>query len=242
MHAQSTPADTRPRLIDRLRRRGGDSRGFTLIEMLIGMSIALVIFGATMTTLEVMMRTQNRNQAYALEVLNTQTAFARLMHDLRQATLFTSVTPNSVAFQMVVSSTTYNVAYSCTAADSLGGAYTRCARTQALAPATPAAPGTTATSTDIVHVANGGISTFCNANGTTPSGSVFFPANPNVPNTDGSTLVCDEAYEREIAELQPTSLQLHIQVPRNSGYISSGLTHQTVLSSAVFIPNLDAGS
>jgi hypothetical protein len=143
---------------------------------------------------------------------------------------------------MAVGGTTYDVAYNCTAADSLGGIYTRCAQTQALAPAVPATPGATAGSLDIQHVANGTISTFCNPSGTVQSGSVFFPSNPNVTNTDGSGLACDEAYEREVAGLQPTALQVHVQVPASGDLTSGGLTHQTVLSSSVFIPNLDAGS
>jgi prepilin-type N-terminal cleavage/methylation domain-containing protein len=219
-----------------------DSRGFTLIEMVVALAVAVVIFGATLTSLEVMTRAQTRDQAYAAEVTGTQTAFARLIHDLRQASLFTSVTPNSVAFQMIVGGTTYNIAYNCTATDSLGGSYTRCAQTHAVAPATPATPGATALSLDIQHVANGQTATFCNTGATGPSGSVFFPANPNVANSDGSGLACDESYEREVASLQPTSMQVHVQVPASGDLRSGGLNHQTVLSSAVFMPNLDAGS
>ena len=210
--------------------------------MMIALVVALVIFSATLTALEVMARAQTRDQAYAAEVSSTEASYARLVHDLRQVTAFTSVTPNSLAFQMVVGSTTYNVTYNCTAADSLGGSYTRCARAQAVAPATPSAPGATALSVDIQHVANGNISTFCNATGTAASGSVFLPSNPGVANTDGSGLACDESYEREVASLQPTEMQVHIQVPASGDLVSGGLMHQTVLSSAVFIPNLDAGS
>lgn len=238
MHAPSRPNSNRPRLKSRL--AGAD--GFSLIELLVAMSIALVIFGATLSALQVMMGDQSRGQAYAAEVTSTEAAFARLLHDLRQATLFSSVTPNSIAFQMVVAGTTYNVAYNCAASDTLGGSYTRCARTQAVAPTAAPAAGSTAESVDITHVANGGISTFCNTGGTAPSGSVFLPANANIANTDGSGLTCDEAYEREIAALQPTYIQLHIVVPASGGLTSGGLTHQTVLTSGVYIPNLDEGS
>jgi len=220
------------------------SDGYTLVELLIAMVVALVIFGGTLTAVDVMTRTQTRDQAFAQEVTASQTSFARLLHDLRQATLFTSVTPNSISFQMVSGGSTYNVSYNCTATDALGSPYTRCAQTQAVAPATPAAAGATAESFDIVHVANGGITNFCNNDGSAPSGSVFFPSNPNITNTDGSGLSCDEAYEREIAALGggPTYMQVHIQVPASGDLTSGGLTHQTVLSSAVFLPNLDAGS
>jgi prepilin-type N-terminal cleavage/methylation domain-containing protein len=232
MPDRSTPTLTRLRA----------THGFTLVELLVAMVIALVIFGATLTALQVVTHDQNRNQAYAQEITSTEVAFARLQHDLRQATLFTSVTPNSISFQMAIAGTPYNIAYNCSAADSLGGSYTRCARTQAMWPTAAPAPGATALSSDIQHVQNGNISTFCNTGGTGPSGSVFLPSNPNITNTDGSGSACDEAYELEIANLQPTYIQLHIQVPASGGLASGGLTHQTVLSSGVFIPNLDAGS
>jgi prepilin-type N-terminal cleavage/methylation domain-containing protein len=227
-----------------VRRRLKAADGFSLIELLIAITITLIVAGTTLTALSLLIRTQARDQAYAQEVTNTQTGFARLLHDLRQATLFQSVTPNSIAFQMVSSGATYNVAYSCTAADSLGGSYTRCAQTQALAPSTPATPGAAANSLDIIHVSNGGISNFCNGAGTAPSGSVFFPSNPAIANTDGSTLACDEAYEREIASLSggPTEMQVLVQVPASGDLTSGGMSHSTVLSSAAFLPNLDAGS
>ena len=240
MHPRSRPPLTRKPPHRRLSLR--DGAGFTLIELLVAMVIALVIFGATLTALQVTTYDQTRDQAYAQEVTSTDTAFARLLHDLRQATLFTSVTPNSISFQMVVGSTTYNVVYNCTAADSLGGSYTRCARTQNPAPTAAPAPGSTALEFDIAHVKNGTVSTFCNTGGTASSGSVFFPSNPNITNTDGSGLACDEAYEQEVASLQPTYIQVHVQVPASGNLTSGGQTHQTVLSSGVFIPNLDAGS
>ena len=214
-----------------------------MIEMLIVLSLTLVIVGATLDALGVITKTQARDQAYAQQIGATQASFARLIHDLRQVTAFRSVTPNSISFQMVEGATTYNVAYDCTASDSLGPGYTRCAQTQAVAPALPAAAGSTAQSLDIVHVASAP-SNFCMADGSAPSGSVFFVSNPGIANTDGSSLICDEAYERLIAGLTggPTFVQVQVKVPAGGGQRLTGLSHTTVLSSGVFLPNLDAGS
>ncbi len=240
--APSTP-EPPARTVREARRGSTSESGFTLIELLIAMVLMLVIVGTTLTALDVLTRTQTRDQAYAQEVTSTQTVFARLLHDLRQATMFQSVTPNSIKFQMVTGASAYNVAYDCTASDSLGSPYTRCAETQALAPALPAAPGSLG-SLDIAHVKDGATATFCNTAGSAPSGSVFFVSNPNIPNTDGSILKCDEAYEREIAGLAggPTYVQVQVSIPAKGDLMTGGLSHLTTLQSGVFLPNLDAGS
>ncbi|HWF55433.1 MAG TPA: prepilin-type N-terminal cleavage/methylation domain-containing protein [Solirubrobacteraceae bacterium] len=218
--------------------------GYTLIELLVAMAIGLVILTAVLTALLTVTNNQSQDAAYAEQISSTQTTFWRLLHDLRQATAFVSLTPNSVVFQMVISGTTYNVFYNCAAIDSLGSPYTRCARTQALAPALPAAAGSAAGSTDIQHVANGSIATFCTTDGSAQSGSVFFPSNANVPDTDGSTAACDEAYERELASLSggPDYMQVKVKVPISGGLKSSALTGKSVLQSGVFLPNLDVGN
>jgi prepilin-type N-terminal cleavage/methylation domain-containing protein len=228
------------------RARAADERGFTLIELLVVLVMMLVVMIATMAALSAATTTQTRDQAYAQEVTATQTAVARLIHDLRAATLVLLVTPTKLEFQLPVSGTTYNVFYNCTAADSLGSGYTRCARTQAVAPAPPPTAGSKAGSLDIQHIYNNagrGYSTFCKSDGSAPSGSVFFVTNSNIPNTDGSTLACDEAYEDEIAGLAaPTYVQVQVQVPASGSLVRGGLQHFTVLSTGAFLPNLDAGA
>jgi type II secretory pathway component PulJ len=63
-------------------------RGYTLIEMVVAMAIVIPITFATFALLEAATRSQARDQSYAQEVTSTQTALARLTHDLRQATSF----------------------------------------------------------------------------------------------------------------------------------------------------------
>jgi type II secretory pathway pseudopilin PulG len=220
--------------------------GFTLIELLVVLVMMIVVLTATLTVLGSVTTTQTRDQAYAQEVMATQTALARLVHDLREASQILLVSPSKLEFQLLVNGTTYNVLYDCTAADSLGTGYTRCARTQATAPTTPPTAGSVAGSLDIQHIYNNashGYSTFCNSGGSAPSGSVFFVSNSNIPNTDGSNLACDEAYEDEIAGLAaPTYVHVQVEVPASGSLVRGGLTHLTVLSTAAFLVNLDAGA
>lgn len=218
--------------------------GFGLVELLVVIVMMVIIVGATLATIEAATRTETRDQNYAQEVTNSQTALARLVHDLRQAISFQLISPNVIQFQLQANGTTYNVQYDCRAADSLGSPYTRCARTQAVAPATPPAAPATAGSLDIQHVANGGITTFCSSDGSGPSGSVFWVANPTIANTDGSSLACDEAYETEIGpQLRlPTFIQVLVRVPASGDQVKGGLTHLTVLKSGAFLPNSDSGA
>ncbi len=208
------------------------------------MVLMLVIASATMSALQATTSAQSRDQAYAQEIVSSQTALARLLHDLRQATAFQQVSPNVVQFQLVVAGTKYNVRYDCTAPDSLGAAYRRCARTGALATGSLPAYGSTAGPLDIQHVANGTVSTFCNPLGTGQSGSVFFVSNPTVANTDGSGLLCDEAYETIIGPQlkNPTYVQVLVKIPASGDLTRGGLAHQTVLQGGAFIPNNDLGA
>lgn len=224
--------------------RTGAERGYTLVEMVVAMAIVIPITFATFALLEAATRSQARDQSYAQEVTSTQTALARLTHDLRQATSFQLVSPNAIQFQLVANGTTYSVRYDCTASDSLGSSYRRCARTQAVAPSAPPAASSTPGALDILHVANGTIATFCNTLGTAPSGAVFYFSNPTIANTDGSGLACDEAYEQLIGpQLKtPTYVQVLVRVPASGDQIRGGLTHQTVLESGAFLPNSDAGA
>jgi prepilin-type N-terminal cleavage/methylation domain-containing protein len=229
---------------NRLRARICSQRGYTLIEMLVGMTLTLFIAAATLTLLEAATRAQSRDQSYAQEITSTQTALARMVHDLRQATAFGLVSPNAIQFQMVAGGATINVKYDCTASDSLGAAYRRCARTQAVAPGTPPAAGTALGALDIQHVANGTLATFCNPLGSAPSGSVFFVSNPTIANTDGSALACDEAYENLIGpQLKvPTYVAVQVNVPASGDQVRGGLSHQTVLRNGAFLPNSDTGA
>ena len=223
--------------------------GVTLVELLVATTMLLVVVAPILTLLVVTGRTQARDQSYAQEVSTAQTALARLVHDLRGATSFQAISPGLLQFQVTQGGTTYNVKYDCTASDTLGSPYTRCARTQAVAPAAAPVAGSTPGPLDIQHIWNNPTNTtggssfalFCNTSGSAPSGSVFFVSNPNTANTDGSTAACDEAYETLVAAL-PTYIQIRVQVPASGDQIRGGLVHYIVLTDGAYLPNSDAGA
>ena len=246
-------AITRSRASSADRSPESGQRGFTLVELLMVMLGFIIILTATTNILVVSARTQKRDQSYAQEVANAQSAVARLVHDVRQATSFPiPALPGVIEFQIQVRGTTYNVKYDCTARDSLGSPYRRCARTQAIAPAQPPLAGNTAGPEDIQHVWNNPTNTadlsngqdysaFCTPTGSAASGSVFFVGNPNTPNSDGSTLACDESYEGIVAPA-PDYVQVRVQVPASGDQLSGGLRHMIVLQDGTYLPNLDSGA
>ncbi len=166
-----------------------------LLSVVVAASFAFLITGT---------REQQRDQAFGQEVASTQTALARFTHDLRSATKIISAGPNAIEFLLRdASGVNYDIRYDCSAADSLGGSFRRCARLQSLYPAALPAVPASAGSLDIQHVANGSIAAYCNGTGTLSAGSVFFYADPAVPDTTPTPPACDESYEDTIASLAP---------------------------------------
>lgn len=215
--------------------------GLALIELLLAAAITIVIAVAAGGLLVVGSNSQARNQAEAGTIASTQAAVATLLHDLRGAKAVTQVGPATINFLLSVGGTDYNVQYNCNAQDTLGAPYTRCARTQAVAPAPAPAAGPTPGSLDIQHVYNNptnGYNRFCNTQGTAPSGAVFFVSNPQQPNTDGSGLACDETYETTVVAPLPDYVQIRVQVPASGDTPRAGLTHFTVFQDGVFLPNI----
>jgi hypothetical protein len=230
--------------------RGGARRwlagdeGVTLIELLVATALTLVIAGAAMTALLAGNRSESRDEAYSAELTSSQTSLARLTHDLRQATSIVTAQPNVIEFLMPLHQGStlvmVDVRYDCTASDSVSG-LTRCARTQAVSPASPSTPPATAGSSDIQHVQNGMITTYCKSDGTAASGSVFFYGNPSTTNPDSNPPACDENYQNLVAQ-RPSYVQVLISVPASGGLTAGGMSHSTVLSSGVELRNWNLGA
>ncbi|HUZ29200.1 MAG TPA: prepilin-type N-terminal cleavage/methylation domain-containing protein [Solirubrobacteraceae bacterium] len=231
-----------------------DESGFTLIELLIAATLFLVVVGAAMTVMVAASNTQARDQAYAIQVQTSQVALAKLMHDLRDAESPVTVGPGTLQFRVVVpgsdgSTTAWNVKYDCTAPDSLGAPYTRCARTQAVAPNSPPSYASTAGAQDIQHVWNNPTNTqdlgsgndysaFCKPDGSAPSGSVFYAQNPNIADTNTSPPACDQTYQLIVGNA-PDYVKVRVQVPSGGDQPNSAIKHYIVLSDGTYLPNLD---
>jgi prepilin-type N-terminal cleavage/methylation domain-containing protein len=243
----------RTRKSDRCHSACGED-GFTLIELLVAMAVFVVVIAASTTVMVSATNSQVRDQAYSSEVQTSQTALSRLVRDLRDAEAPVTVTPGTIQFRLVVagsggSTTTYNVKYDCTAPDTLGSPYTRCARTQAQAPNSPPAYSSTPGEDDIQHIYNNpnntndltsgnDYSAFCTTTGSGPSGSVFFAQNPNIADTNATPPACDQTYQLIVASA-PDYVQVRIQVPAAGDQSAHGIKHYIVLSDGAYLANLD---
>ena len=79
-------------------RRAVDHAGFTLVELLVAMTLMLVVLGAAFKALEVFARTTSSHQRYADSVNAARTAVDRLTREMRNATAYqTSSNPASSA-------------------------------------------------------------------------------------------------------------------------------------------------
>ena len=84
-------------------------RGFTVIEMLVAVTLSAIVGGIATTVIVRSFRQQASSDARAAAVANIRTALQRTMRELREATL-TSLTPTSLSMQ--VNGTTQTLSYS----------------------------------------------------------------------------------------------------------------------------------
>lgn len=79
-------------------RRAVDHAGFSLVELLVAMTLMLIVLGAAFKALEVFARTTSSHQRYADSVNAARTAVDRLTREMRNATAYqTSSNPASSA-------------------------------------------------------------------------------------------------------------------------------------------------
>jgi type II secretory pathway pseudopilin PulG len=115
------------RVLDR-RLKAAD--GFTLVEMLISISIFLTIGAAVMAALVVTQRTQIRDANYGAAQQQAQSGLDSMVSQIRQATSIISTSPNSVELDVNLNGTAYHVLYQCDIPQA-GGTYNECVRVQA---------------------------------------------------------------------------------------------------------------
>lgn len=95
------------------RRLLGGQGGFTLVELLVGIVIALIAFTATMGLLVASLRKQNSAQARVAQLNQVASAEARLVRDLRQASTVTVSTATSISYTEPTTSGTASYTFSC---------------------------------------------------------------------------------------------------------------------------------
>lgn len=95
------------------RRLLAEQGGFTLVELLVTLVIALVVFSAAMELLVVSMHKQKSTQARVDQLERAQLAESRLVRDLRQASGVTVTSATALAYTEPTTSGDSSVVFSC---------------------------------------------------------------------------------------------------------------------------------
>jgi prepilin-type N-terminal cleavage/methylation domain-containing protein len=107
------PRSRRPRASATLRRRLSGERGFTLVELLVAMALAAVVFGAILSMLESSQRVEARDTEWALTMQEGRSGLSRMSREIRQASKIEKAETGTIDFLATVGSTEYHVRYEC---------------------------------------------------------------------------------------------------------------------------------
>lgn len=84
------------------RRSGADESGFTLVEMLVAMTMGVVVMGGVLILLIGAMRSQPRLEKQATNIQTARWALERMTREIRDGIVVDRATPSSVSFQAYV--------------------------------------------------------------------------------------------------------------------------------------------
>jgi Tfp pilus assembly protein PilW len=101
--------------------------GVTLVELLVALVAALVVFGATLTLLVPSQRVQARESEWALVLQQDRVGLAQMVRDIRQASKLEETTPSAIRFLATLGGKSWEVKYQCNAPQA-GTTYTTCDR------------------------------------------------------------------------------------------------------------------
>ena len=207
--------------------------GFTLVELLISISVLVVVLAAILALLETSSRTAYNDQERNTSVNEQATAIHRMVLELRQAYAVNgpslpsggaSISSNYLDVDIVIRGTAYRVIYDCSNT-LLATGKQQCVRYQSPAPSGPVSytgsPPLGATSTVIIPRLDNG------TGGVTGSGGD--PVFNNVSDPSGAG-----------GGTRPTYAQVVIKTP-GSGERGSGYQYDLTLTDAVYMRNLDTG-
>jgi prepilin-type N-terminal cleavage/methylation domain-containing protein len=102
-----------------LPRRLQDQSGFTLVELLVAMPIALVVLSMAMLAIGVVVRNEQRAREHSETLREQQASLERMTRELREATSFEFITSQKVVFDAYVrpgggAGTLRRIEYDCT--------------------------------------------------------------------------------------------------------------------------------
>jgi prepilin-type N-terminal cleavage/methylation domain-containing protein len=169
--------------ITQLRERCRDQHGFTLIEVLVVLSLLSAVAGLLMAPLVLGQREQTRDANYAFAQQDARNGLDSMVSQIRQATSIISSGPNFVEMTVTLGGVAEHVLYQCDIPQP-GTAYRECLRAQsafgsalpALSSATVAIPGLT----------NGTVSSPVFSFGPDPIAPYYMTATISIPASGGA--------------------------------------------------------
>lgn len=210
-----------------MRRRLADARGYTLVELLIAMSMFAVVLAAVMTLFDVASNDAYNEQERNISLLQQSAGVDRMARELREAYQVigpTSATSSSYMdfLARVVSGGTQtdeHIIYDCSQPDPTTTGLKECVRyvSSNLTSTGAGTPPTGATSSVVV-------SRLLNGSSSDPNDPVF--QSLSTPSSSGT---------------RPTYGQIVIRTPSKGTRTQSNYTHQVVLNESFYMRQLDYG-
>lgn len=88
-------------------------RGYTLVELLVSVSMAIIVLGGIVIALDSSQQVEARDTEWALTLRAGRTGLARMIYEIRQATHFEKTEPGTIDFLAPIGSKSYQVKYEC---------------------------------------------------------------------------------------------------------------------------------
>ena len=109
--------------------------GYTLVELLVTMALAAVVFGAIGTALDVSQRTEARDTERVASMEEARTGLARIAREIRQASSaeLKEATTSAISFIAVIGGTEREISYNCAEKNPEHSEYYECVRKESQA-------------------------------------------------------------------------------------------------------------
>ncbi len=169
--------------ITQVRARFRAEQGYTLIEVLVVLSILSAVAGLLMAPLVLGQREQTRDANYAFAQQDARNGLDAMVSQIRQATSIISSGPNFVEMTVTLGGVAEHVLYECDIPQP-GTAYRECMRAQSAA-GSPLPPLTGA-AVGLTNLTNGTVSSPVFSFGPDPIAPYYMTATVSIPASDGA--------------------------------------------------------
>lgn len=177
-----------------------DQRGYTLVELLVAMSLTVVVLAGIVTMLVLAARVQARDSRYAYAQDDARTGLDRMVNEIRQAVSVVASGPNFVDMNVYLNSggepQEYQVYYECDIPQP-GTSYNECVRVQAAVGAS--LPSLSTGDPVITNLENGTATEPVFTWAPSPVAPYYMTATIDVPASDGGNTTLGMGFTHTVA-------------------------------------------